>query len=106
MLAFERARRALLCAIDIQRSFGQATEHPRVRIGVHTGEAIHEEGELYGENVVVAARVGATARGGEILASAIVKQLTESSGDLRFGAGRETVLKGLSGRYTVYPSGW
>jgi class 3 adenylate cyclase len=73
-----------------------------VRIGLHTGEAIREEADFYGKNVALAARIADEARGGEILASSVVKQLTESAGDLRFENGRELELGGLTGTYTVY----
>ena len=81
-------------------------DHPdgpiRVRIGLHTGEAVRDESDFYGKNVVVAARITDRARGGEILASSVVKQLTESAGDIRFEQGREVGLEGLAGRQRVY----
>ena len=43
------------------------------------------------------------ASGGQILASALLRELTESAGDIRFDAGREVVLKGLAGTHQVYP---
>lgn len=53
-------------------------EHPdgpiRLRIGLHTSEAIKEEADFYGQNIVMAARIADEARGGKILASAVVKQ--------------------------------
>ena len=73
-----------------------------MRIGLHTGEAIREEADFYGKNIVLAARIADQARGGEILASSVVKQLTESAGDVRFANERELELDGLSGTYTVY----
>ena len=68
MLAFSSARRALLCAIAIQRAFEAWSEkHPedpiRVRIGVHTGEAIKEAGDFYGKTVILASRIAAEANG-------------------------------------------
>jgi len=54
------------------------------------------------KNVVVAARITDQARGGEILASAVVKQLTESAGDIRFEDAREVELDGLAGTHDVY----
>ena len=59
-----------------------------------------------GKNVILAARIVAQARGGEILVSSLVKELTHSSGDIHFDIGRETALKGLSGTYTVHPVQW
>ncbi|HVA77274.1 MAG TPA: AAA family ATPase [Candidatus Binataceae bacterium] len=111
MIAFPSARRALNCAIAIQRACAAySAAHPdapiRVSIGAHTGEAIKETGDFYGKTVIVASRIGARARGGEILVSATLKDLTESAGDLAFGAGRDLELKGLSGAHRVYALQW
>jgi eukaryotic-like serine/threonine-protein kinase len=107
MIAFPSARRAVQCARAIQRAIdsqlgGHAHTPIRLRIGLHTGEAMREEADFYGKNIVLAARITDQARGGEILASSVVKQLTESAGDLRFEDEREVALEGLSGTYTVY----
>jgi adenylate cyclase len=42
---------------------------PPVRIGVHTGTAVHRSGDWYGGAVNVAARLCAAAGGGEVLVS-------------------------------------
>ncbi len=73
-----------------------------MRIGLHTGEAIREEADFYGKNIVLAARIADEARGGEILASSVVKQLTESAGDLHFENERELELDGLAGTHRVF----
>ena len=111
MVAFSSATRALSCAIGIQRALTTyAEENPdesvRVRIGLHTGEAIVEEGDFYGRHVNLAARVGAAAEGGEILVSSLLKELTASSGEFTFGPGREVQLKGLAGSHHVHPVVW
>ena len=111
MVAFSSARRAVDCAIAIQRAFAaQGEETPdeaiRVRIGLHTGEAIRERDDFFGRNVILAARIAAQAAGGEILVSSLLKQLTESSGDVRFGEAREVNLKGLSGSHMVHAVQW
>jgi class 3 adenylate cyclase len=107
MIAFPSARRAVQCALAIQDSIdSQLGDHAggpiRLRIGLHTGEAIREESDFYGKNIVLAARIADQARGGEILASSVVKQLTDSAGDLRFENERELELDGLAGTHTVY----
>jgi eukaryotic-like serine/threonine-protein kinase len=107
MIAFPSARRAVQCARAIQRAisaqFGNHPEGPiRLRIGLHTGEAIREEADFYGKNVVLAARIADQARGGEVLASSVVKHLTESAGDVQFENERELELEGLAGRHVVY----
>ena len=111
MVAFSSARRALLCAIGIQRAFEDySRQHPtepiRVRIGLHMGEAISEGGDFFGKTVIMAARIGAKANAGEILVSSVFKAVTESAGDLQFDAGYDVELKGLSGSYHVYRAMW
>jgi class 3 adenylate cyclase len=107
MVAFQSARRALQCAIAIQQAFDErnqdATESVKVRIGLHTGETVKEGEDFFGKNVILAARIAAQAKGGEVLASSLLKELTESGGDIRFGEGREVELKGLSGAHRVFP---
>ena len=107
MVAFPSARRAIECARSIQNAIAhELADHPdgpiRVRIGLHTGEAIREESDFYGKNVVVAARIADEAKGGEILASSVVKQLTDSAGDVGFEDAREIELAGLTGTHAVY----
>jgi len=111
MVAFSSARRALLCAIGIQRAVAEySRQHPtepiRVRIGLHTGEAIAEGGDFFGKSVIMAARIAAKARAGEILVSSVFKAVTDSAGDLQFDDGYDVELKGLSGTYRVHRVLW
>jgi class 3 adenylate cyclase len=111
MVVFPSARAALLCAIGIQRAFeGYRTAHPdtpvEVRIGLHTGEVVEEGGDYFGRNVILAARIAGHAQGGEILASALVKELTDAAGDLGFDGGRDVELKGLSRPWRVHRVEW
>jgi class 3 adenylate cyclase len=50
----------------------------------------------------VAARIADQARGGEVVASSVVKQLTEATGDVTFDDPREVELAGLAGTHVVY----
>jgi class 3 adenylate cyclase len=81
--AFARARDAVAAAVDAQRAHtGQAWpdgEQVRVRMGLHTGEpAVGAEGYL-GVDVVRAARLAATGRGGSVLLSETTRALLGSS---------------------------
>ena len=79
-------------------------QHPvRVRIGLHAGEPVREGNDFYGKSVILASRVAGEASGGEILASALLRELTESAGDIRFEAARTVTLKGLVGTHQVSP---
>src|SRR3990170_3592199 len=110
MLAFQSARRALQCAVDIQRAFAKrnetADEPIRVRIGLHSGEVIREADDFYGKNVVLAARIANEAHGNQVLVSSVLKDLTESAGEFRFDEGRDAELKGLSGTHRVFEALW
>ena len=113
MVAFSSGRKALQCAIAIQRTFsahdwdGQTGEAGiQVRIGLHTGEMIQDAGDFYGKHVNLAARIASEARGGEILVSSLLQELAHSGGDIAFGDGREVALKGLSGTQRVFAVGW
>ncbi len=112
MLVFPDSRRAVECAAAIQRGLAEGEliegETVRVRMGMHAGEAIREEGDFFGRSVILAARIAAQARGGEILVSEALKERAEpADGDgISFGDGRELELKGLSGTHLVYSAGW
>jgi class 3 adenylate cyclase len=111
MIAFSSARRALLCAMAIQRALAAYNrQHPdepiRVRVGLHTGETIKNADDFFGKNVNLAARIASEAQGGEILVSRLVKELSESAGDIGFDAEREVTLKGLSGTHQIFAVRW
>jgi class 3 adenylate cyclase len=78
----------------------------RVRMGLHVGETINESADFFGKAVILAARIGALARGGEIVVSSMVRDMTESAGDLRFSEVQEVQLKGLAGTHRVYRAIW
>ena len=111
MVAFSSARRGLASAAAIQRALmAHGAAHPdeiiRVRMGLHTGEAMKEGDDFFGTHVALAARIAASALGGEILVSSLLKELTASSGELVFGPGRDVDLKGFSETRRVYPLLW
>ena len=56
--------------------------------------------------MILAARIAGQAQGGEILVSSLLRELTESAGDITFGDRREVELKGLSGQHHVFEVGW
>ena len=111
MVSFSSATRALRCAVGIQRSFEKySAEHPdepiQVHIGLHTGEPIRDGGDLLGRTVITASRLSDAALPGEILTSSLLQELTNPTGEFRFGESKQIELKGISGRTTVYPVEW
>jgi class 3 adenylate cyclase len=111
MLTFPGARRALRCMISVQQELHDLTEESpdlavRIRVGVHTGEVIMEEGDIFGRHVMFAARVANLAHGDEIIVSSLVREIASARGDLQFGEPRTATLKGIEGEHLVYPLLW
>lgn len=70
------------------------TERPRPRIGIHYGETIYRDGDYYGREVNLAARVAARSAGGEVL---VTRPVVEAAGPyLEFELIGEVRLKGFS----------
>jgi adenylate cyclase len=98
----------------MQRAFAErnegAVEPISVRIGLNAGEPIAERGEsgqadLFGTAVNLAARVAAHARGGEILAADVVRQLAAGKGFL-FSDRGETVMRGFEDPVRLHEVRW
>lgn len=89
--AFDRASSAVLAAVDVQRALA-AIPWPRVRIAIHTAEAAPVGSDYLGSSVNAAARVRATAHGGQIVCS---RSVVELAGDVVGDAGVE--LRSLGG---------
>ncbi len=114
MASFGSATRALGCAIAMQRAFAahnESAEEPiKVRIGMNAGEPIAEDdpdgrGDLFGTAVNEAARITATAKGGEILVSNVVRELAKGK-DFLFADRGETSLKGFDDPVRLYEVRW
>jgi adenylate cyclase len=70
------------------------TERPLPRIGIHYGYAIYRDGDYFGRDVNIAARVAARAAGGEVL---LTKPVVDSAGShLEFERIAEVRLKGFT----------
>ena len=97
-VAFEGAVDAIDCAVDIERRLVRhRREHgfaPSVRIGLHMAEATRRGRDYSGQGVHVAARVGAAAGPGEILAtSAVLAEPAEAR--FKLSEPRMLTLKGV-----------
>jgi class 3 adenylate cyclase len=107
MVAFASPLLAVDCAIAMQRTLADPAVWTvertiRIRIGIHTGEVILDDRALHGRTVILAARIAAQARGGEVLVSSHVKERVGEDSRYAFDAGRETELKGLRGQHRIY----
>jgi class 3 adenylate cyclase len=77
--SFPRARQAVAAAVDAQRAHDDATWPDgvavRVRMGLHTGEPLVGEEGYTGLDVVRAARIAGSGRGGQVLLSETTRAL-------------------------------
>ena len=111
MVAFASAGSALRCSTAIQRALaaygaGDEREAIRVRIGLHTGEAIREGEDFFGRSVILAARIASQATGEQILVSSLLRSLLEGSTEFSFGPPNDVTLKGLAGSHRVFDVSW
>jgi adenylate cyclase len=69
-------------------------ERPLPRIGIHYGDAIYRDGDYFGRDVNIAARVAARSAGGEVL---VTKPVVDQAGShLEFDRIAEVRLKGFT----------
>src|SRR5438309_1209565 len=111
LAVFLSTRRAVACAIGIQRaldSFNLSRSGPplRVRIGLNTGEVAWQDGQLSGEAVHAAARVCAEASGGQIFVSDVTRQLAGTIADVTFRDTGEHQLKGFPQPWRLWDVIW
>ena len=109
MASFSSATKALECAIAMQRAFAErnesAEEPIKVRVGLNAGEPIAEDDDLFGTAVNEAARITAAARGGEILAANVVRELAKGK-DFLFADRGETSLRGFEDPVRLFEVRW
>ena len=110
MVAFPSPEDAVRCAIAVQRAFDKGSRKGKavvlVRIGIHQGDVVHRDNDIFGRNVAQAARVAALAAGGEILVSESVAEAVDEYDDIVLTEQREVQLKGLSGDHVVTVVDW
>jgi class 3 adenylate cyclase len=112
MVAFASARRAVACAVGIQRALEKHNrrqppdEQVRVRIGLNTGEVIQEEADLFGEAVNAAARIASKAKGGQILVSEAVRAVLGRAKDVELVDRGRFRLKGFPERWRLFEVVW
>jgi adenylate cyclase len=79
-------------AVGFQRLY---RDRPTPRIGVHYGVVLYRDGDYFGREVNMAARVVARARGGEVIVTDSVMEAIKTSDWLQFEEIGEVKLKGF-----------
>lgn len=110
MAVFPGVASALDTAVAIQRSFdrhNQSGNGPRlaIRVGLATGDCTEEDGDYFGEPVIQAARLCATAEGGQVLCTSVVGLLAPRDA-YEFEPVGELELKGLPDTVATLEVAW
>ncbi len=105
MYVFPSATSAVQGAIGVQRLVDSGDSRFDLRIGVHTGDLIPNEGDVVGLTVNKAARIAATAQGGQILISETTNDIVGPQ-KFDFDQPIRAELKGLDGIHSLHPLQW
>src|SRR4051812_12828315 len=93
MIVAQDARALTDWAVGFQRLY---RDRPTPRIGIHQGVTLYRDGDYFGRDVNLAARVVARARGGEVLVTdTVTSQVSGTSQHLVFEDIGEVKLKGF-----------
>jgi class 3 adenylate cyclase/tetratricopeptide (TPR) repeat protein len=99
LAVFESAADAVRCGVAMQQTVdrhSRASPTPLViRVGLALGDVNFEDGDVFGPPVIEAARLVQAARGGQILATAMVRWATANRSGATFYDVGELELKGL-----------
>ncbi len=108
LVEFESSYKAVQCAIEIQsqlhhyNSTAPAGHNIQIRIGIHVGDVVHKDGDVFGDGVNIASRIEALAKpGGICISKDVFRQIHNKSQTLiiRLGKGQ---LKNIKIETTVY----
>jgi adenylate cyclase len=74
----------------------------RLHIGIHAGDVIREQNNVYGGAVNIASRISGLSAPGEVLVSDIVRGLARTSAGVTFEDRGEHALKGVADPQRVF----
>ncbi len=99
--SFSSAKDALACAAAIQSALVDRKDFS-VRIGLHIGEAVFSNDDIYGDGVNIAARLEPLAKPGGIVVSGAFYDAVRSQLDFSFQCLGDKSLKNIGRSVTVY----
>ena len=102
LVEFQSALEAAQCAIEIQRALAKRNadvppdRRIEVKIGIHIGDVVHRDGDVYGDGVNIASRIEPLAGVGGICVSMDVERQIRNAVETRFEKLAPTELKNIS----------
>jgi TolB-like protein/class 3 adenylate cyclase len=103
LVEFASVADAVTCAIEVQEGLAE-NESIKLRIGVHLGDITHEDDDIYGDGVNIAARLQEIAEPGAIIISDIARRSIDGKLATAFVDLGAHTLKNISEPVTAY--GW
>jgi len=94
LAVFTSARQAIEASLACARAADDAGLP--LHLGLHAGDVIREENNVYGGSVNIASRISGLSAAGEVLVSDIVRGLARTSAGVRFEDRGEQALKGVA----------
>jgi TolB-like protein len=101
LASFQTITDAVYCAVEIQRKCEAETDL-KLRIGIHLGEVIVEEGDVFGDGVNIASRLETMAPAGGIYVSESVYRNIENKKGIRAKFVKEENLKNVKHPIKIY----
>ena len=102
MVAFRSAVSAVQCAVSLQHALENdpdaKAEGLQAHVGIHAGEVVRENDDLHGATVILASRLAEAASPGEVVVSALTRELCRGTRELDFVGPRQVPLKGVGER--------
>lgn|GEM_PF-5272758 len=108
LIEFTSTLDAVKCALNIQSEIRERNgwvdpkKQFQIRVGIHVGDVVHKEGDVYGDAVNIAARVEPMAEPGTICLTSQVYEQVKNRISAKIGEGVERTVKNISTPITVY----
>jgi len=101
LLSFPSSKKAVNCAIQIQFAVKNVDEL-NLRIGIHQGDIIIEDRDVFGDDVNIASRIEPFAAAGGIAVSQKIQQDLSSNPEFKFKFIDKPKLKGVQQEVSIY----
>ena len=101
LLSFPSSKEAVNCAIKIQKSTKEIPDL-NLRIGIHQGDIIIEDNDVFGDDINIASRIEPFAASGGIAVSQKIQQDLSSNPEFKFSFIDKPQLKGIKQEVSVY----
>ena len=101
MMCFDTVTDAVAAAIDIQQQCNETREF-QLRIGIHSGEVVFENNDVFGDGVNIASRIQSIASPGSVFVSEAVYENISNKNSIQTRFVREELLKNVTKPVPIY----